>query len=308
MIFFLFIMKRKICIKIAGYCNCIKFFIRRRTNKELFYNSIELDDSFIEDLTESFITNGDKKDKKNKFNFKISPSNNFFEEKYYRKDELEKIGLINEKYVLNLIEKEFKDNNSEYKEIFNKDGLYLSIKESGTVFNSVIPIIKMIYTIPKSEFKKGTTQKKIVYCMRDPETRMKWDKKFKEFYTMENGEICKIVYSRMNRPIFFISERDTIEKRYEFYINGNYYSYTSSVDDNSCEKFNVIPDVERLINYFSTYNIEEDDVNFYFKTLNQLDYKMNTPNQLLGVTLPTNLKDWYKKLREMINSCEDFKE
>jgi hypothetical protein len=69
--------------------------------------------------------------------------------------------------------------------------------------------------------------------MRDPETRMKWDKKFKEFYTMENGQICKIVYSRMNRPIFFISERDTIEKRYEFYINGNYYSYTSSVDDNS---------------------------------------------------------------------------
>ena len=166
----------------------------------------------------------------------------------------------------------------------------------------------MIYTIPKSEFKKGTTQKKIVYCMRDPETRMKWDKKFKEFYTMENGQICKIVYSRMNRPIFFISERDTIEKRYEFYINGNYYSYTSSVDDDSCEKFHVIPDVERLMSCFSTYNIEEDDVNFYFKTLNQLDYKMNTPNQLLGVTLPTNLKDWYKKLREMINSYEDFKE
>ena len=164
----------------------------------------------------------------------------------------------------------------------------------------------MIYTIPKSEFKKGTTQKKIVYCMRDPETRMKWDKKFKEFYTMENGEICKIVYSRMNRPIFFISERDTIEKRYEFYINGNYYSYTSSVDDDSCEKFHVIPDVERLMNFFSTYNIEEDDDNFYFKTLNQLDYKMNTPNQLLGVTLPSNLKDWYKKLKEMINSYDRF--
>ena len=302
-------MKIKICERISGYCNCIKTFLRRRTNKNIYFNSIELDDSLIEDLTESFINNnGVEKSNKKKFNFKISPSNNFFEEKYYRKEELEKIGLINEKYVLNLIEKEFKDNNSEYKEIFNKDGLYLSIKESGTVFNSVIPIIKMIYTIPKSEFKKGTTQKKIVFCMRDPETRMKWDKKFKEFYTMENGQICKIVYSRMNRPIFFISERDTIEKRYEFYINGNYYSYTSSVDDDSCEKFHVIPDVERLMNFFSTYNIEEDDDNFYFKTLNQLDYKMNTPNQLLGVTLPTNLKDWYKKLREMINSYEDFKE
>ena len=302
-------MKIKICERISGYCNCIKTFLRRRTNKNIYFNSIELDDSLIEDLTESFINNnGVEKSNKNKFNFKISPSNNFFEEKYYRKEELEKIGLINEKYVLNLIEKEFKDNNSEYKEIFNKDGLYLSIKESGTVFNSVIPIIKMIYTIPKSEFKKGTTQKKIIFCMRDPETRMKWDKKFKEFYTMENGQICKIVYSRMNRPIFFISERDTIEKRYEFYINGNYYSYTSSVDDNSCEKFNVVPDVERLINYFSTYTIEEDDVNFYFKTLNQLDYKMNTPNQLLGVTLPSNLKDWYKKLKEMINSYDNFKE
>ena len=31
---------------------------------------------------------------------------------------------------------------------------------------------------------------------------------------------------------------------------------------------------------------------------------MNTPNQLLGVTLPTNLKDWYKKLRESVNNSE----
>jgi hypothetical protein len=292
-------MKRKICFR---FCNCINFLIGKKRSRNISIKDIELDDDFIEDLTEAFLDKNNTKEKK--INFNISPINNLFEEKYYRKDELEKIGLITEKYILNLIDNEFNKNNSEYKEIYNKEGLFLAMKESGTVLNSIIPVIKMIYTIPKSEFKKGTTQKNIIYTMRDPEARMKWDKKFKEFYTMENGKLCKIVYSRMNRPIFFISERDTIEKRYEFYYNNNYYSYTSSVEDNSCEKFNKIEDVERLINYFSTYTIEEDDNNFYFKTLNQLDYKMNTPNQLLGVTLPTNLKDWYKKLRESVNNSE----
>ena len=71
-------MKIKIRVCITGYCNCLKHFIRRRTNKDLFFNSIELDDSFIEDLTESFISKGEEKVNNKKFNFKISPSNNFF--------------------------------------------------------------------------------------------------------------------------------------------------------------------------------------------------------------------------------------
>ena len=59
-------MKIKIRVSITGYCNCLKHFIRRRTNKDLFFNSIELDDSFIEDLTESFISKGEEKvNKKN---------------------------------------------------------------------------------------------------------------------------------------------------------------------------------------------------------------------------------------------------
>ena len=62
---------------------------------ENLFKDIELDDDFIEDLTEAFLDKNITKEKK--INFNISPINNLFEEKYYRKDELEKIGLITEK-------------------------------------------------------------------------------------------------------------------------------------------------------------------------------------------------------------------
>ena len=51
--------------------------------------------------------------------------------------------------------------------------------------------------------------------------------------------------------------------------------------------------------------ISEDKDKFYFRTLNQIDYKMKTPMSLLSVTLPMKLKEWYKNLTNIIN--EDAK-
>ena len=106
----------------------------------------------------------------------------------------------------------------------------------------------------------------------------------------------------MNKPIIIISERDYVEKKYEFYYNNNYYSYSSSIDDYSDEKYKEIENVVRIINYLSLYNIMEDKNNFIFRSLNQVDYKMPTPTSLMSLTLSNNLIKWYKNLRWMINT------
>ena len=56
----------------------------------------------------------------------------------------------------------------------------------------------------------------------------------------------------------------------------------------------------RILNYISVYIIEEDEENFYFKSLNQLDYKMNIPNTLMNITLPMKIINWYKKLEKAV--------
>ena len=106
----------------------------------------------------------------------------------------------------------------------------------------------------------------------------------------------------MNKPVFFISERDLIEKKFDFESSGSSYTFSSSIKD---ELYKKIDNVERITNFFSSMKISEDKDKFYFRTLNQIDYKMKTPMSLLGVTLPMKLKEWYKNLTNIIN--EDAK-
>ena len=87
-----------------------------------------------------------------------------------------------------------------------------------------------------------------------------------------------------------------------FYNNGFYYSYSSSIDDNIDDNYKEIDNVVRIINYLSIYNLMEDDNNFIFRSLNQVDYKMPTPASLMSITLSSNLIKWYKNLRWMIRT------
>lgn len=66
--------------------------------------------------------------------------------------------------------------------------------------------------------------------------------------------------------------------------------------------YKEIEGVVRIINYISLYNVMEDDNNFIFRSLNQVDYKMPTPVSLMSITLSSNLTKWYKNLRWMIRT------
>ena len=134
--------------------------------------------------------------------------------------------------------------------------------------------------------------------MNDPVKRIKWDTSMKKVEIVEKKEKGYLLHSWMNKPVFFISERDLIEKKIDFESAGSEYSFSSSIKDELYEK---IENVERITNYFSSMKMSEDKDKFYFRTLNQIDYKMKTPMSLLGVTLPMKLKEWYKNLTKIIN-------
>ena len=224
--------------------------------------------------------------------------NEIFLHKYYREDEKKiKLNLTKEK-ILGILEIEFgKKSDSEYKEIYNKDGLTLYLKERSYLTDKFTLII-----IPKKTFKEGTTKKDIVSCIRTPEKRIIWDKAVKKYEILNKLNGFNIIHTWMNKPIIIISERDYVEKKYEFYNDNNYYSYSSSIDNYSDEKYKEIENVVRIINYLSLYNIMEDKDNFIFRSLNQVDYKMPTPTSLMSLTLSNNLIKWYKNLRWMINT------
>ncbi len=74
--------------------------------------------------------------------------------------------------------------------------------------------------------------------MFNPEIRKKWDSNIKEmiWYTSDLNEIklnpqCYLVKVHCYSPVFFISERDILDKRIEFEYNGAVYNYTSSISE-----------------------------------------------------------------------------
>ena len=67
--------------------------------------------------------------------------------------------------------------------------------------------------------------------MYDPEIRMKYDLSLKEFKIYEKGENYNIFRVWMHSPIFFISERDVVDKRIEFIKDDVYYNLATSVND-----------------------------------------------------------------------------
>jgi hypothetical protein len=201
--------------------------------------------------------------------------------------------------IISFIEDEI-NSKTLYKNLINKNGFDIYIKESGSIFNSEFPMIKMFYKIPKSSFINKDIDIKILdKYMNDPEKRLKWDKTIREYKIKEriNNEVYLLHYI-CKSPMIFVSERDVVDKRYDFYVNGIYYDFSSSVKDD------LIPneeDVVRITDHCSVCKIYEEDNNFNIISITQVDTKYKLPNAMLSVQLPIKYKDWYDSLINAIN-------
>ena len=87
----------------------------------------------------------------------------------------------------------------------------------------------------KNEFNPGTSIKIVDFFMNDIEARKKWDGSLKNFKKIEGNKRVYILHSVSHKPSFFISEREVVDKRFDFYANDAYYDFSSSVNDSVSE-------------------------------------------------------------------------
>ncbi len=98
--------------------------------------------------------------------------------------------------------------------------------------------------------------------------------------------------------MIFVSERDAADKRYDFYVNGIYYDFSSSVKD---DLIPIEESIIRMTDHCSVYKMYEEGDNFNIISITQVDAKYKVPNALLSVQLPIKYKEWYDSLINAIN-------
>lgn len=109
--------------------------------------------------------------------------------------------------------------------------------------------------------------------MYDPVIRNKYDNTLKEFKIYEEGEYYNIYKNWIYSPVFFISERDMVNKRIEFIKDDIYYNLATSVDD---EYDPPSKNVVRCKTYLNLVVLKQDEENYYFHCLSQYDAKVKT--------------------------------
>ena len=205
------------------------------------------------------------------------------------------------KNIISFFESEINDT-TEYKTLINKDGFDIYIKESGSVFSSEFPMIKMFYKIPKSKFiKKDVNVKLIEQYMNVPEKRLSWDSAIRDYKIIEKDKEKEEIYIAhyiCKSPIMFVSERDVVDKRYDFYENDIYYDFSSSVKD---DYIPLEENIVRMTDHCSMYKMYEEKDEFNFVSITQMDTKYKLPNAMLSYQLPLNYKKWYDSLINAIN-------
>lgn len=120
----------------------------------------------------------------------------------------------------------------DYSQFFNQKGLELWIRKAGSPLSAEFPVGKSKYTVKKSVFKQGHSLSEMVKLIYAPEHRVKWDRTLKSLTKIETQESAYTVRTWNHSPLFLVSERETIDKRFEFFLNGDYYCYSSGINEN----------------------------------------------------------------------------
>ena len=233
-------------------------------------------------------------------------NSDIFDKKWYSDIEKDKM-IFSKRSIIALINHTFEDKNQEFKEIYSKPPLIISIKSTGSFITDQFQVIKNIYTTNKSSFPKNTSLKMISKYMINTKERNSWDDQIKLYEVIEGSEKGKevkcILHNWMKSPIFLVSERDIVEKRYDFFHNRRFYSFESSVND---DYIPLEEDVTRINDIFFIQEIYEDNENIVFRTMTQMNAKVNLPQTLINATLPGKILNFFEGVINAMNN--DFDE
>ena len=185
-----------------------------------------------------------------------------------------------------------------FKKVWDKDNLIIEIRAEGTDINNEFSLIKISYKQLKSEFKDNSDLQTIVNFIYEQKLRILWDKVLKNIEILEGDQTKNFIVSTWAKsPVFFVSERESLEKRfiYENPEENAFYIMSSSIPD---ELFPSKKDVVRITNFCNYYKIVDEGDYIGFYSLNQTDFKMAIPQFLINVTLPNTTKNWQADLEK----------
>jgi hypothetical protein len=192
-----------------------------------------------------------------------------------------------------------------YKKTWDKDNLTIEIRYEGTPMNDKFYIIKMIYKLNKSELKFNKDTESIMDYCYDDKIRILWDDALKLYEKYEGNNTNFITCTWGKSPIFFVSERESIDKRFRFNKDNSTYIMSTSIP---LEIYPPKKDVVRFIDLINLFKIADEGEEIVFTSLNQADFKMTIPQMLINVTLPMTSKTWYVNLKKFANNVEYDKE
>lgn len=185
-----------------------------------------------------------------------------------------------------------------YKSVYDKDDLSILLRYEGTPMNSKFYLIKIIYKIKKSELKYNKDTDSIMDYCYDVKLRMLWDDALRAYERYEGTDSAFIICTWAKSPVFFVSERETIEKRFRFKKDNDVYIMSTSIPlDIYEEKDNVV----RFIDFLNLIKVSDEGDYISICSLNQVDFKMPIPQMLINITLPSTSRSWYDNIKKFSN-------
>ena len=188
-----------------------------------------------------------------------------------------------------------------YKSIYDKNDLSILVRYEGTPMNSKFYLIKEIYKVKKTDLKYNKDVQSILDYCYDVKFRMLWDEAIKSYDKYEGNDNAFIICTWGKSPVFFVSERETIEKRFRFEKDNSVYIMSTSIPLDIYEKKEG---VVRFIDFLNLFKVSEDEEYIYFTSLNQVDFKMPIPQMLINMTLPSTSKSWFNNIIKFTNSIK----
>ena len=186
-----------------------------------------------------------------------------------------------------------------YKNVYEKDTLLIEIRYEGTPMNDKFYLIRMIYKLPKADLKYNKDVDSIMDYCYDLTLRPLWDDALKLIEKYEGNDSAYIVCTWGKSPVFFVSERETIEKRFRFKHGNSTYVMSTSIP---LDIYEPKEGVVRFVDFLNLFKVSDEGENIIFTSLNQVDFKMPIPQILINMTLPMTSKKWYNSIKQFSNS------
>lgn len=174
---------------------------------------------------------------------------------------------------------------------------------------------KELYSKRKNNYNVTLDDFSDVYS--EPERRKEWDKNINTFELLYNFEISNddnkkgldkafIQHQIYNSPIFGVSQREMVDKKFSIHYNNQLYVYQSSIEEK--KGYEIVPKKDDIVRAFTLINCakySQDDDYLYLNAFYQTDMRIPIPDTFIQMTVPFTINNYYKKSFEFFQKFID---